>query len=73
MPRFSPKLRPRPAPELTGPAGEAGAEDEEAADEEAADEGARTANASGPILGAQAVIIQTNARLQQENLNVNSV
>ena len=78
MPRFSPELRPRPAPELTGPAGEAGAEDEEAADEEAADEeaadeGASTANASGPTLGVQARIIQTDARLQPENINVNSV
>ena len=65
MPRFSPELRPLPAPELTGPAGEA-----EAADEEAADEGASTANASGPILGAQAMIIQTGARLEGENLKV---
>ena len=63
MPRFSPELRPLPTPELTGPAGEAGAEDEEAADEEAADEGASTADASGPILGAQPMIIQTGARL----------
>ena len=54
--------------ELTGPAGEV-----EAADEEAADEGASTANASGPILGAQAVIIQTSARLQEEDLNMISV
>ena len=63
MPRFSPELRPLPTPELTGPAGEAGAEDEEAADE-----GARTADASGPILGAQPMIIQTGARLEGKNM-----
>ena len=63
MPRFSPELRPLPASELTGPAGEA-----EAADEEAADEGASTANASGPILGAQPMIIQTGARLEGKNM-----
>ena len=65
MPRFSPELRPLPASELTGPAGEV-----EAADEEAADKGASTANASGPILGAQAKIIPTNARLERKNLIV---
>ena len=65
MPRFSPELRPLLGSELTVPAGEA-----EAADEEAADEGASTANASGPILGAQAMIIQTNTRLEGKNLKV---
>ena len=49
--------------ELTGPAGEV----------EAADEGESPANASGPTLGVQARIIQTDARLQTENINVNSV
>ena len=69
MPRFSPELRPLPASELTGPAGEA-----EAAEEEAADKAASTANASGPILGAQAMIIHTNASLERKNLIVvNSV
>ena len=39
----------------------------------AGDKGKSPANANGPTLGVPAWIIQTDARLQPENLNVNSV
>ena len=68
MPRFSPGLWLLLAtPGLTGPMdqaeGKAGAEDGEAANE-----GASSADASGPIMGAQQTIIQTDAHLEGENM-----
>ena len=65
MPRFSPGLRLLPpAPELTGPAGEAGA----GGAEEAANEGVRFADASSRILGAQQTIIRKNGCLERKEM-----
>ena len=81
MPTFSPERQPLPVSELAGPTGkakaaeevEAAAEAEAAAEVEAGDEEKSPANANGPTLGVLAWIIQTDARLQPENINVNSV
>jgi hypothetical protein len=81
MPTFSPERQPLPVSELAGPTGKAKAADkveaagevEGAAEVEAGDEGKSPANASGPTLGVPAWIIQTDARLQPETLNVISV
>ena len=81
MPTFSLERQPLPVSELAGltgkakgaDEGEAAAEVEGAAEVEEGDEGKSPANANGPTLGVPAWIIQTDAHLQPETLNVNSV
>ena len=66
MPAFSPERRPLPESEPTGTEAEAKAKlTGQAGEVEAADKGESTADASGPILDAQAVIVQMSARLQK--------
>ena len=63
---FFPERRPLPVSELTGKTGEVEAElTGQAGEVEAADEGESTANASGPTLGAQAVLTQASTRPQE--------